>query len=288
MPCTTQRKPKDKAEFDRFKTYLKLVGRQRPKPSRSIQPGESEMIVLEPTAEFLYDQCMRGSLKPEQITPETIEELDAVTKQEIGTEGRVLCVVKEATISFHGNSEDSIEISKDAPSSSEEPMSHMEKTLNLPSEQDFRDFQRYKALLAAKRPKSGRKMPSKMDFERFLAFKRKHGMGCDEPLDDTDMEQACEFVESPTRVFSAHPYQKKNILHDGLWSECSDAEHAASRARSPISTKSIQTDRQPIGSLGVWCFLGGVAAVILVNYMIRDDRPKIYYYQGPPPSLLKK
>merc|ERR1712093_67560 len=74
MPGTIpQRKPADRKEFDRFKTYLKLVGRQRPKPSRpTLQPGEYEMV-LEPTAEFLYDQCQKGALRPEQITPETIE-----------------------------------------------------------------------------------------------------------------------------------------------------------------------------------------------------------------------
>merc|ERR1711964_928539 len=94
MPGTApQQKPQDKQEFDRFKTYLKLVGRQRPKSVRpTLETEEGEDIVLEPTAEFLYAQCQKGQLKPEQITAETIDDLDKINRQDsaMGQEGKVL------------------------------------------------------------------------------------------------------------------------------------------------------------------------------------------------------
>merc|ERR1711964_639985 len=278
MPGTApQQKPKDKVEFDRFKTYLKLVGRQRPKSARpTLQSGETDEIVLEPTAEFLYAQCQKGQLKPEQITADTITDLDKINRQDraMTPEGTVLCVVKEASISLHrGNSDASIEVNQDALSSSADVEPYCEKTLNLPSEQDFKDFQKYKALISQKRPKLGRKMPSRMDFEKFLKFKRAHGKSADQELPESDMEEACQEV---SRIFSTRSgYQKKNILHDGLWSDISDNE-----ARAQAQATQADLEQESIGSFALMCFLGGVATVTLINYMFTDDQPRYprYYY----------
>merc|ERR1711964_295815 len=120
--------------------------------------------------------------------------------------------------------------------------------------------------------------------------------GAADELSESKMEDACESATSPTRVFSARSFQRKNILHDGLWSDISDAEERAqaggSRSPSPCpakgtsrSTRDTESDYdETIGSVGVWCFLGGVAAVALLNYLFKDDEPVryVYYYPQPP------
>merc|ERR1711964_468210 len=103
------------------------------------------------------------------------------------------------------------------------------------------------------------RLPTKMDFEKFLRFKRARGLSAGQELSEDAIEQA---TSPRTRT---NTYVKQNILHDGLWSRMSDEEEQAPSEES--------YDHEKIGTFGVWCFLGGVAVVTLVNYMFQEPAP---------------